>query len=306
MDRLCNRTFLLMFTVGVVTKSATQDTEVGPTVPATAEASLGSPATINCTFQINAAHLIVNWLFRQTPHNGSKKIHDEHYNLERGHTWSRLTIKKVVSDDGGWYFCEVIEETPPLKHSLSNGAQLIILNFSSPQQALPIKPTGVIVKSTVQDTDKPLIPATVEACSGSSATINCTFQINTTHFIVNWYFNETPFSGSKKIEIHDERYHQEKGETWSSLTIKEVLSNGSGWYFCEVIQHIPQLWQYRSNGSHLIIIGVYQDRYSTDTCVPSESFCTVSESLSSVTPAWLIWTGSALGCAVLEKMLSFN
>ncbi|XP_037401435.1 uncharacterized protein LOC119265263 isoform X2 [Pygocentrus nattereri] len=300
MDRLCVRTFLLMFTVGVVIKSSTQDTEVEPTVPATVEASLGSPAAINCTFQINATHLIMNWFFSQTSCNGSKKIeiHDERYNLERGDTWSSLTIKKVVSDDSGWYFCEVIQESPTLKHYLSNGSHLIILNFNSP---LSIKPTRVIVKSATQDTDQPLIPATVEACSGSSATINCTFQINASYSIVNWYFSETPdhSSESKKIEIHDERYHQEKRETWSSLTIKEVLSNVSGWYFCQVIQHIPQLRQYHSNGSHLIIIEVYQDRYSTDACVPSESFCTVSESPSSVTPTWLIWTGSVLGCAVL-------
>ncbi|KAL7854602.1 hypothetical protein SRHO_G00167920 [Serrasalmus rhombeus] len=244
----------------------------------------------------------MNWFFSQTSRNGSKKIeiHDERYNLERGDTWSSLTIKKVVSDDSGWYFCEVIRESPTLKHYLSNGSHLIILNFSSPQQALPIKPTGVIDKSATQDTDQPLIPATVEACSGLSATINCTFQINASNSIVNWYFSETPdFSESKKIEIRDERYHQEKRETWSSLTIKEVLSNGSGWYFCEVTEHIPHLRQYHSNGSHLIIIEVYQDRYSTDACVPSESFCTVSESPSSVTPTWLIWTGSVLGCAVL-------
>ncbi|KAL6468764.1 hypothetical protein MHYP_G00222880 [Metynnis hypsauchen] len=207
MDRLCNRTFLLMFTVGVVIKSATQDTEVEPTVPATVEASLGSPATINCTFQIHATHLKVSWFFSQTSHNGSKKIeiHDERYNLERGDTWSSLTIKKVVSDDSGWYFCEVIQEIPTLKHYLSNGSKLNILNFNSPQQTLTIKPTGVIVKRAIQDTDKPLIPATVEACSGSSATIKYTFQINAAHSTVNWYFSETPdFSESKKIEMPDE------------------------------------------------------------------------------------------------------
>ncbi|KAL7866646.1 hypothetical protein AOLI_G00144600 [Acnodon oligacanthus] len=161
---------------------------------------------------------------------------------------------------------------------------------------------GVIVKSTVQDTDKPLIPATVEACSGSSATINCTFQINTTHFIVNWYFNETPFSGSKKIEVHDERYHQEKGETWSSLTIKEVLSNGSGWYFCEVIQHIPQLWQYRSNGSHLIIINsTTRINQGPNTTTAASTTCAMITPVppSSESSAWLLWTASTMVCIVL-------
>ncbi|XP_037401093.1 uncharacterized protein LOC108438769 isoform X2 [Pygocentrus nattereri] len=162
---------------------------------------------------------------------------------------------------------------------------------------------GVIVKSATQDTDQPLIPATVEACSGSSAIINCTFQINASYSIVNWYFSETPdhSSESKKIEIHDERYHQEKRETWSSLTIKEVLSNGSGWYFCQVIQHIPQLRQYHSNGSHLIIInsttGIVQE---PNTTTAASTMCVTTPRPSSFeSSAWWLWTALTMVCVVL-------
>ncbi|KAL6468763.1 hypothetical protein MHYP_G00222870 [Metynnis hypsauchen] len=162
---------------------------------------------------------------------------------------------------------------------------------------------GVTVKSAIQDTDKPLIPATVEACSGLSATINCTFQINATLSVVNWYFSETPdFSESKKIEMPDEQYHQEKGETWSSLTIKEVLSNDSGWYFCMVIQHIPQLKQYYSHGSRLIIInsttGIDQ---VPNTTTAASTMCAVTTPgpSSSESSAWLLWTALTMVCVVL-------
>ncbi|XP_036441996.1 uncharacterized protein LOC118818737 [Colossoma macropomum] len=164
---------------------------------------------------------------------------------------------------------------------------------------------GVIVKSTIQDTVKPLIPATVEACLGSSAIINCTFQINATHLKVNWYFNDTPdFSRFKKIEVHDERYHQEKKDNWSRLTIKEVLSNDSGWYFCEVTQDIPVLVQFQSNGSYLKIIDSTTKSRTNTTTAATTTCVTTPGPPSPESTAWLLWTASTLVCVALVIVIA--
>ncbi|KAI4900003.1 hypothetical protein NFI96_014508 [Prochilodus magdalenae] len=144
---------------------------------------------------------------------------------------------------------------------------------------LMVLTVGVIVRCTV------LVPATVEVCLGSNATINCSFQLNASHVIVSWFFNKTPdFSGSKMIEVHG-RYHQDKGTTWSTLTIKQVMSNDSGWYFCKVTQDIPTLVQENSEGSQLIII--------------KTASMTTNNYSSSNSTSWLVWTASLLGCVAL-------
>uniref|UniRef100_A0A8B9RH95 Ig-like domain-containing protein n=1 Tax=Astyanax mexicanus TaxID=7994 RepID=A0A8B9RH95_ASTMX len=109
-----------------------------------------------------------------------------------------------------------------------------------------------LIRSTIQDSEiKPVVPATVEVCSGSNATINCTFTTDSEGLKIRWHFNSS--SRETKIYHNDEHYDRKNEKTWSALTIKEVTFNDSGLYYCVVIQDIPILKEYYSNGSQLNI-----------------------------------------------------
>lgn len=104
----------------------------------------------------------------------------------------------------------------------------------------------------------PKVPSTVEACIGSHATISCTFRADVERLKVTWYFHEMPdFNKDKRIDLHSangsSQYHEEREKSASYLTIRNVTLNDRGWYFCEVTQDIPQLFQKHSNGTYLFI-----------------------------------------------------
>lgn len=71
---------------------------------------------------------------------------------------------------------------------------------------------------------------------------------------VNWYFNDNPvFKENKKIEVNSSHYQEKRERNASYLTIINVTESHRGWYFCEVIQDIPQLDKTQSNGAELIV-----------------------------------------------------
>ncbi|KAG9266823.1 hypothetical protein AMEX_G19481 [Astyanax mexicanus] len=240
MDGLCKRIFLLIFTVGAVIRSTIHDSEIKPVIPATVEVCSGSNATINCTFTTDSEGLKIRWLFNSSSSESKIDHNDEHYDLKNEKTWSALTIKEVTFNDSGLYYCVVTQDIPSLKDYYSNGSLLNVI-------------VGAVIRSTIQDSEiKPVVPATVEVCSGSYATINCTFTTDSEGLTIRWHFNS--LSSQPKTEDNDEHYEIKNGKTWSALTIKEVTFNDSGLYYCVVIQDIPILKEYSSNGSKLNVI----------------------------------------------------
>ncbi|KAG9266825.1 hypothetical protein AMEX_G19483, partial [Astyanax mexicanus] len=153
-----------------------------------------------------------------------------------------------------------------------------------------ISTVGSVIRSTIQDSEiKPVVPATVEVCSGSNATINCTFTTDSEGLKIRWHFNSS--SSESKIDHNDEHYDLKNEKTWSALTIKEVTFNDSGLYYCEVIQDIPILKEYYSNGTQLNVIGnsivfLFISLTATTTSSPPSS-------------DWLVWMGSTLGGVAL-------
>ncbi|KAG9266824.1 hypothetical protein AMEX_G19482, partial [Astyanax mexicanus] len=228
---------ILFSTVGAVIRSTIQDSEIKPVVPATVEVCSGSYATINCTFTTDSEGLTIRWHFNSLSSQPKTEDNDEHYEIKNGKTWSALTIKEVTFNDSGLYYCVVIQDIPILKEYSSNGSKLNVI-------------VGAVIRSTIQDSEiKPVVPATVEVCSGSYATINCTFTTDSEGLKIRWHFNS--FSSQPKTEDNDKHYEIKNGKTWSALTIKEVTFNDSGLYYCVVIQDIPILKDYSSNGSKL-------------------------------------------------------
>ncbi|XP_014025139.2 uncharacterized protein isoform X2 [Salmo salar] len=110
---------------------------------------------------------------------------------------------------------------------------------------------------------------TVEAPLGSSLTLNCSFEPQTSAW-VRWYFNinqscsdsRSSQLSSHKISVNTTveqndggHFLQESGRAWSRLTVRDVWYNDSGWYFCWVQADIPYLRNSNSNGTQVIITG---------------------------------------------------
>ncbi|XP_046712881.1 uncharacterized protein LOC124390853 isoform X2 [Silurus meridionalis] len=120
---------------------------------------------------------------------------------------------------------------------------------------------GAIVSTRGQETlPKPVVPSMVNACTGSDATIECTFSTDNQSLKLNWYFGQTSnFHESTKIYLHSSHasnisnYHEGKEGNTSYLTIRNVNFNDSGWYFCMIIKDIPRLSTACSSGCQLVI-----------------------------------------------------
>lgn len=119
---------------------------------------------------------------------------------------------------------------------------------------------------------------TVEAPLGSSLTLNCSFEPQTSAW-VRWYFNinqscsdsRSSQLSSHKISVNTTveqndggHFLQESGRAWSRLTVRDVWYNDSGWYFCWVQADIPYLRNSNSNGTQ-VIISKYKITFSSDT-----------------------------------------
>ncbi|XP_027007945.1 uncharacterized protein LOC113646124 isoform X2 [Tachysurus fulvidraco] len=156
---------------------------------------------------------------------------------------------------------------------------------------------------------KPKVPTMVTACLGSNPTINCTFYSDINGLKVKWYFSNTSdFKDQKKIEIHSSnasnvsRYHEAKERTASYLTIRNVTFSDMGWYFCNVIQDIPQLITEQSNGSKLVIYSPTECNleFNTTTCDSPpvsnpEGNTTICAPETLKPSTWWLWVALASG-----------
>ncbi|XP_048833540.1 uncharacterized protein LOC125709288 [Brienomyrus brachyistius] len=111
-----------------------------------------------------------------------------------------------------------------------------------------------------------------EATAGSSPTLNCSYTFrDNAQLRVTWWFGQTAeltykiseqiqrssslaFTNEMKPRNNEMVVDQLMGDNWSTLELKNVTQNYSGWYFCEVTVEIPKLQSICSNGTKLSII----------------------------------------------------
>ncbi|KAJ8419015.1 hypothetical protein AAFF_G00005140 [Aldrovandia affinis] len=108
------------------------------------------------------------------------------------------------------------------------------------------------------------------ASLGSSLTLNCSFdrEDGVDRIRVSWLLGETPHldcqdktlkrlsTGLANQTMQQEtggNYVQVTGDTWSSLTLRDVTSQYNGWYFCHVVVEIPALRNRCINVTQVII-----------------------------------------------------
>ncbi|XP_029607109.1 uncharacterized protein LOC115192583 isoform X2 [Salmo trutta] len=144
---------------------------------------------------------------------------------------------------------------------------------------------------------------TVEAPLGSSLTLNCSFEPQTSAW-VRWYFNINQSCGdsrssqlsshkisvNKTVEQNDGgHFLQESGRAWSRLTVRDVWYNDSGWYFCWVQADIPYLRNSNSNGTQVIITGKM-----TESTPPL---------MTGLLLGWKLWVAVGAASAILVPLL---
>ncbi|KAG5851291.1 hypothetical protein ANANG_G00091530 [Anguilla anguilla] len=98
-------------------------------------------------------------------------------------------------------------------------------------------------------------------------TLNCSFDIKGGAYRVrvNWFKKEDQSSGCGEPKFSSglsnetaslvtrDRVTQWTGSNWSSLTLRDVTANDSGWYFCEVVVEIPNFQQKCNPGTEVIV-----------------------------------------------------
>nr|XP_023699772.1 uncharacterized protein LOC111860370 isoform X1 [Paramormyrops kingsleyae] len=110
-----------------------------------------------------------------------------------------------------------------------------------------------------------------EATAGASPILNCSYTfMDNTRLRVTWWFGQTAEPTCKisnqiwlssslasanetKPKNNGMEVAQLMGDNWSTLELKNVTQNYSGWYFCQVIVEIPNLQSICSNGTKLNI-----------------------------------------------------
>ncbi|XP_026873913.1 uncharacterized protein LOC113582377 [Electrophorus electricus] len=149
---------------------------------------------------------------------------------------------------------------------------------------------------------KPEVTGQFEVCLGSNTIINCSFQTSEKTLKVGWYISQKQSLPGERINTIfpngtlNNHYQEERGSTWSFLTIKNITSNDSGWYYCKVIQDIPLLKESNSNSSYLKIKEEENTTSSPTSCVTDSP---VIVRTGSVLGKWWVWLALPLGCAVL-------
>lgn len=110
-----------------------------------------------------------------------------------------------------------------------------------------------------------------EATAGTSPVLNCSYTFtDNTRLRVTWWFGPTAertckisnqiwlssslaFANETKHKSNGMEVNQLMGDNWSTLELKNVTQNYSGWYFCQVTVEIPNLHSICSNGTKLNI-----------------------------------------------------
>ncbi|KAJ8278902.1 hypothetical protein COCON_G00059680 [Conger conger] len=149
---------------------------------------------------------------------------------------------------------------------------------------------------------------------GSSLTLNCSFDIKEPDRVrVDWLLGKSQQSdqGLQQLSsgLANGTWVQEtKGpvtqwtsHAWSSLTLRDITSNYSGWYFCEVWMEIPLYTHSRSSGIEVNITSSLRG--------PTWSW-TTAKHITSPSPAspprgntaWWVWVMVGVGSLVLTAV----
>ncbi|XP_046712880.1 uncharacterized protein LOC124390853 isoform X1 [Silurus meridionalis] len=166
---------------------------------------------------------------------------------------------------------------------------------------------GAIVSTRGQETlPKPVVPSMVNACTGSDATIECTFSTDNQSLKLNWYFGQTSnFHESTKIYLHSSHasnisnYHEGKEGNTSYLTIRNVNFNDSGWYFCMIIKDIPRLSTACSSGCQLVIYSPTPTPTYSEDNTTNYNTTTICDQNTSTAHLWWLWVALSVSCALL-------
>ncbi|KAL2090357.1 hypothetical protein ACEWY4_015045 [Coilia grayii] len=136
-------------------------------------------------------------------------------------------------------------------------------------------------------------PVSMTVQPGSVFSLVCDFHmVSAPKVKVNWMFtNISDTSDPPRLTTspnEDDHFQQSDFKNQSTLTVRNVTVNHSGWYFCKVIVEIPRLKVYVSNGSQVIIA-------HNDTALSTN-----------ITGAsvWM-WVGVGMGTAAIFALMLF-
>lgn len=106
--------------------------------------------------------------------------------------------------------------------------------------ALTVTPEGLRVRQ---------YPPSLSVMRGETATLSCHFKVESLKYGVQWF----KMKSEKQLIPKSSRQSFVQKNQISSLVIKEVSLEDSGWYYCEVnvLQKDPE-W---GNGTKLVVLG---------------------------------------------------
>ncbi|XP_062413095.1 uncharacterized protein LOC134102847 [Sardina pilchardus] len=145
------------------------------------------------------------------------------------------------------------------------------------------------MRYSVKGLDVHLSPVSEQVPPGSNITLNCSFPTVNAQWI-KWQFIH--FNNTDLIQLprpgHEHRIDQKMEKYSSTLTVINAHENDTGWYLCEVHQHIPKLLQWQSNRSTIIVGNSSIPRYMMGVGVG----------------VW-IWVGAGAGTTVVIVLILF-
>ncbi|KAJ8374447.1 hypothetical protein SKAU_G00050270 [Synaphobranchus kaupii] len=145
---------------------------------------------------------------------------------------------------------------------------------------------------------------------GSNLTLNCSFDIEgkADRVRVKWLVNNNQHSDCKGLKelssglanetaawANRGQVTQSTGHTWSSLTLRDVAFNESGWYFCQVVVEIPDYRKSCSGGIEVIVTSLPRRSPSTRTTAKHTS----PAPLPHVNVHWWVWVTVGAGSLIL-------
>ncbi|KAG8013117.1 Immunoglobulin lambda variable 2-18, partial [Nibea albiflora] len=189
-----------------------------------------------------------------------------------------LTVKDLVADDKGLYFCAV-----PLKPTESS--KLLLTSFRELVNLLPagstvhIKYQVIKIFSGYTDADVTQ-PDMLWVKKGNNATINCSHTKGATYYQMYWY-RQLPGETMKLVvfttstkpdfepDFRDGRFSATKPDAHSgTLTVKDLVADDKGLYFCAVSEH-SDTDTCSTDGSQVTqtsLLWKYKDQSATMNC----------------------------------------
>ncbi|XP_035271816.1 uncharacterized protein LOC118226355 [Anguilla anguilla] len=154
-------------------------------------------------------------------------------------------------------------------------------------------------------------------------TLNCSFDIEGDAYRVrvsayrvrvNWFKKEGQSSGCGEPKFSSglsnetaslvtrDRVTQWTGRNWSSLTLRDVTANDSGWYFCEVVVEIPNFQQKCNPGTEVIVPSSLRSSPATKTAAKHTTPRSPASLPHHVNAHWWVWVTVGVGSLMLAAI----